>query len=125
LNSEEDKNLFSLSLFLCKRNIELKSYFQKIEYTFDYASQPQHIPTYQNLIKFISEKLEIEIDNISCAKFLPHRFEWQEIHEITIQGKKKNQKKKKKKNFIGDLKKQPYFLRDGGIYYKTPYLFLF
>ena len=101
-------------LLITRRNVETKSYGPKLEFRFKHKNGPPQIPDLEQSCRdFFNISAE---ERISIAKYFPHKFEWKWMDkDEEIVEKKKKGKEVKFKAMNADLKKVPFFLKDGDI----------
>lgn len=101
-------------LLIARRNIATKSYGPKLEFKFQHKNGP---PQIADLEKSCKEFYKVQDgESISIAKYFPHKFDWKLMDkDEEIIEKKKKGKEVKFKAANADLKKVPFFLKDGDI----------
>lgn len=101
-------------LLVCRRNCESRTYGQKVEMLFKHKS---NAPTMAELEQSCREFYQVQQhERISMCKYFPHKFEWKwmDYNEEIVEKKKKG-KETKILAANADLKKIPYFVKDGDI----------
>ena len=107
-----DPNTFVI--LLCKRLVREKTYGTKSEISFKF---PGKMPLIEDLVKQCKESFGLSQDEgVKIAKHVPHNFEWKWMNpdEECVEKRKKN-KEVKFKAGEQDLRKFPFFLKDGDI----------
>jgi len=101
-------------LLIARRNVKEKSYGPKVEFKFRNLSG---VPLLSDLERSCKEFYQIQDDEkFSIAKYFPHKFEWKHYdHNEEIIEKKKKGKSITLKLSEQDLRKGPFFMKDGDI----------
>ncbi|CDW84271.1 ubiquitin carboxyl-terminal hydrolase 40 [Stylonychia lemnae] len=114
LREPEELDPNTMILLISRRDVTLRTYSQQVEFKF---KSQNGIPLIADLEKQCREFYQINDDeSISIAKYFPHKFEWKKFDkEEEVVEKKKKGKQVTLKMAVQDLRKLPFFMKDGDI----------
>lgn len=76
LDEPEQLDEQTLVLLICRRNVETRTYSEKVPHKFTYKKEDRH-PTIQNLKASCRELFQLDQgEHIDICKFIPWQFEW-------------------------------------------------
>lgn len=105
-------------LLLCRRQVEARTYSEKIPHKYTYSSADKY-PTIQSLKASCREFFNLDSgEHIDLCKFIPWEFEWRFLDPNQMVEERMGKKGKKKQLVKAgnmDLRKFPHFLNDGDI----------
>jgi hypothetical protein len=118
LDEPEQLDAQTSVLLLCRRQVEARTYSEKIPHKYTYSSADKH-PTIQSLKASCREFFNLASgEHIDLCKFIPWEFEWRFLDPNQMVEERMGKKGKKKQLVKAgnmDLRKFPHFLNDGDI----------